>query len=178
MGFTSVLVVLQVFLCRQLPQILSRLSFAFLTRTYRTGVNYQKRGLFEAFKENWSTFVRTRTYTLTIFRTLATRDMQAGFIPEGSQYWGILKKALNMFDEKMAIYEQTFNLPLLLLGKAYSLMAKSQFMHLLSICYIQEQDDMYMLLFTNMQYIMYNGANIRKLFTQLQSFLLQIMLKI
>lgn len=126
------------------------------------GINYSERGLFERFKENWKYFrTNQNTYTDDI-STLATRDMQAGFIPEGQPILGYIEEGVDMMDENGYIRTELI-LPSPPVGKAYSPYYGEQFMHLAEVfAIIQELGyDTYMILFTNMQYIMYNGANIR-----------------
>jgi hypothetical protein len=135
-----------------------RLSNAHIVR----GVNYSERGLFERFKEDW-TYFRTNqnTYTDDI-STLATRDMQTGFVPEGQPILGYIEEGVDMFDENGYIRTDLI-LPSPPVGKAYSPYYGEQFMHLAEVfTLIQELGyDTYMTLFTNMQYIMYNGVNVR-----------------
>ena len=126
------------------------------------GINYSERGLFERFKEDW-TYFRTNqnTYTDDI-STLATRDMQTGFVPEGQPILGYIEEGVDMFDENGYIRTDLI-LPSPPVGKAYSPYYGEQFMHLAEVfTLIQELGyDTYMTLFTNMQYIMYNGVNVR-----------------
>lgn len=126
------------------------------------GVNYSERGLFERFKEDW-TYFRTNqnTYTDDI-STLATRDMQTGFVPEGQPILGYIEEGVDMIDENGYIRTDLI-LPSPPVGKAYSPYYGEQFMHLAEVfTLIQELGyDTYMTLFTNMQYIMYNGVNVR-----------------
>jgi len=126
------------------------------------GINYSERGLFERFKEDW-TYFRTNqnTYTDDI-STLATRDMQTGFVPEGQPILGYIEEGVDMFDENGYIRTDLI-LPSPPVGKAYSPYYGEQFMHLAEVfTIIQELGyDTYMTLFTNMQYIMYNGVNVR-----------------
>ena len=126
------------------------------------GINYSERGLFERYREDW-TYFRTNqnTYTTDI-STLASRDRQAGFVPEGQPILGYIEEGVNMFDENGYIIESLI-LPSPPVGKAYSPYYGEKFMHLSEVfTIIQELGyDTYMLLFTNMQYIRYNGVNIR-----------------
>jgi hypothetical protein len=126
------------------------------------GINYSERGLFERFKEDW-TYFRTNqnTYTDDI-STLATRDMQTGFVPEGQPILGYIEEGVDMIDENGYIRTDLI-LPSPPVGKAYSPYYGEQFMHLAEVfTLIQELGyDTYMTLFTNMQYIMYNGVNVR-----------------
>ena len=126
------------------------------------GINYSERGLFERFKEDW-TYFRTNqnTYTDDI-ATLATRDMQTGFVPEGQPILGYIEEGVDMIDENGYIRTDLI-LPSPPVGKAYSPYYGEQFMHLAEVfTLIQELGyDTYMALFTNMQYIMYNGVNVR-----------------
>ncbi len=126
------------------------------------GINYSERGLFERVKADW-TYLRTNQniYTDDI-STLATRDRQAGFVPEGQPILGYIEEGVNMFDENGYIIESLI-LPSPPAGKAYSPYYGEKFMHLAEVYTILQElgYETYMLLFTNMQYIMYNGANIR-----------------
>ena len=126
------------------------------------GINYSERGLFERFREDWTYFRTNQNIYTDDISTLATRDMQAGFVPEGQPILGYIEEGVNMFDENGYIIESLI-LPEPPVGKAYSPYYGEKFMHLAEVfAIIQELGyDTYMLLFTNMQYIMYNGANIR-----------------
>ena len=137
-------------------------SLRFSNANIIDGINYSERGLFERFKEDW-TYFRTNqnTYTDDI-STLATRDMQTGFVPEGQPILGYIEEGVDMFDENGYIRTDLI-LPSPPVGKAYSPYYGEQFMHLAEVfTLIQELGyDTYMTLFTNMQYIMYNGVNVR-----------------
>lgn len=126
------------------------------------GINYSERGLFERFKENWKYFRTNQNIYTEDISTLATRDMQTGFVPEGQPILGYVEEGVNMFDENGYIIESLI-LPSPPVGKAYTPYYGEKFMHLAEVyTIIQELGyDTYMLLFTNMQYIIYNGANIR-----------------
>lgn len=126
------------------------------------GINYSERGLFERYKENWTYFRTNQNIYTDDISTLATRDRQAGFVPEGQPILGYIEEGVNMFDENGYIIESLI-LPSPPVGKAYSPYYGEKFMHLAEVfTLIQELGyDTYMLLFTNMQYIMYNGVNIR-----------------
>ncbi len=88
--------------------------------------------------------------------------MQAGFVPEGQPILGYVEDGVDMIDENGYIREDLV-LPEPPVGKAYSPYYGEKFMHLAEVfAIIQELGyDTFMILFTNMQYIMYNGANIR-----------------
>ncbi len=126
------------------------------------GINYSERGLFERFREDWTYFRTNQNIYTDDISTLATRDMQAGFVPEGQPILGYIEEGVNMFDENGYIIESLI-LPEPPVGKAYSPYYGEKFMHLAEVfAIIQELGyDTYMILFTNMQYIMYNGANMR-----------------
>ncbi len=126
------------------------------------GINYSERGLFERFKENWTYFRTNQNIYTDDISTLATRDRQAGFVPEGQPILGYIEEGVNMFDENGYIIESLI-LPSPPVGKAYSPYYGEKFMHLAEVFTILQElgYETYMLLFTNMQYIMYNGANIR-----------------
>lgn len=126
------------------------------------GINYSERGLFERFRERWTYFRTNQNIYTDDISTLATRDMQAGFVPEGQPILGYIEEGVNMFDENGYIIESLI-LPSPPVGKAYTPYYGEKFMHLAEVfTVIQELGyDTYMNLFTNMQYIMYNGLNIR-----------------
>src|SRR5574344_110610 len=63
------------------------------------GINYSERGLFERFKEDWKYFRTNQNIYTDDISTLATRDMQAGFVPEGQPILGYIEEGVNMFDE-------------------------------------------------------------------------------
>jgi hypothetical protein len=88
--------------------------------------------------------------------------MQTGFVPEGQPILGYIEEGVDMFDENGYIRTDLI-LPSPPVGKAYSPYYGEQFMHLAEVfTLIQELGyDTYMTLFTNMQYIMYNGVNVR-----------------
>lgn len=137
-------------------------SLRFSNSTIIEGVNYSERGLFERFKEDWTYFRTNHNIYTDDISTLATRDMQAGFVPEGQPILGYIEEGVNMFDENGYIREDLI-LPSPPVGKAYSPYYGEKFMHLAEVfAIIQELGyDTYIVLFTNMQYIMYNGANVR-----------------
>lgn len=137
-------------------------SIRFSNPTIIDGINYSERGLFERFKEDWTYFRTNQDIYTDDISTLATRDMQAGFVPEGQPILGYIEEGVDMMDENGYI-RQDLILPSPPVGKAYSPYYGEKFMHLAEVfATIQELGyDTYMLLFTNMQYIMYNGANIR-----------------
>lgn len=137
-------------------------SIRFSNPTIIDGINYSERGLFERFKEDWKYFRTNQNIYTDDISTLATRDMQASFVPEGQPILGYIEEGVNMFDENGYIREDLI-LPSPPVGKAYSPYYGEKFMHLAEVfAIIQELGyDTYMILFTNMQYIMYNGANIR-----------------
>jgi hypothetical protein len=126
------------------------------------GINYSERGLFERFRERWTYFRTNQNIYTDDISTLATRDMQAGFVPEGQPILGYIEEGVNMFDENGYIIDSLI-LPSPPVGKAYTPYYGEKFMHLAEVfTVIQELGyDTYMNLFTNMQYIMYNGLNIR-----------------
>jgi hypothetical protein len=126
------------------------------------GINYSERGLFERFRERWTYFRTNQNIYTDDISTLATRDMQAGFVPEGQPILGYIEEGVNMFDENGYIIDSLI-LPSPPVGKAYTPYYGEKFMHLAEVfTVIQELGyDTYMNLFTNMQYILYNGVNIR-----------------
>lgn len=126
------------------------------------GVNYSERGLFERYKENWKYFRTNQNIYTDDISTLATRDMQTGFVPEGQPILGYIEEGVNMFDENGYIKEELI-LPEPPVGKAYTPYYGEKFMHLAEVFTIIQElgHDTYMALFTNMQNIMYNGLNIK-----------------
>lgn len=137
-------------------------SLRFSNANIIDGINYSERGLFERFKENWKYFRTNQNIYTDDISILATRDMQAGFVPEGQPILGYIEEGVDMMDENGYIKEELI-LPEPPVGKAYSPYYGEKFMHLAEVfSIIQELGyDTFMVLFTNMQYIMYNGANIR-----------------
>lgn len=126
------------------------------------GVNYSERGLFEWYKEGWKYFRTNQNIYTDDISTIATRDMQTGFVPEGQPILGYIEEGVNMFDENGYIIESLI-LPSPPVGKAYTPYYGEKFMHLSEVfTIIQELGyETYMALFTNMQNIMYNGLNIK-----------------
>jgi hypothetical protein len=126
------------------------------------GINYSERGLFERFKEDWKYFRTNQNIYTDDISTLATRDMQAGFVPEGQPILGYIEEGVDMIDENGYIKEELI-LPEPPVGKAYSPYYGEKFMHLAEVFSLAQElgYETFMVLFTNMQYIMYNGVNVR-----------------